>query len=417
MHYKLPPVELVKLVEVKPDPFLLFGPPEDYLVVADRDTYPPIERLREPELKLAGIRLNPQTFTQHALTGIFNVRLRHVETGVERAVTGFPEGARLTNFRWSPAGGCMTCCLITGTGLQLWFIDYATLVATPLTPPDLNASLGGTPYDFFGEDAIIVKRRIPDLGEPPSEPPAGPIVQDTSGEESANRTYTNLLQSPHDEALFRYYGTSQLYYLDLNTKEMSPWAEPGIITGLDDAPGGEYYLITYVEEPFSYRVPYQKFADRIAILNRKGELVRTLAERPISDNLPPAIGAVIEGKRRFQWRSDHPAQVYWTEAQDGGDPRREVATREQLYYLEAPFTGDPIPSLQLPMRYGAIRWCRGDLAISIDWRWKDRRQVIRRWFPDDPTREPEILFDLNWEDRYNSPGSFLSIYLPNDHAV
>ncbi|MEM9835525.1 MAG: prolyl oligopeptidase family serine peptidase [Bacteroidota bacterium] len=417
MHYQLPPDELADLVNLTPDPLLLFGPFEHWLLVADRDSYPSIELLRQPELKLAGLRIDPATFTKHGVTGFRNLRMRHLETGEEKAITGFPEGSRLRNIRWSPKGTYIACCLMTPEGLQLWVADFATLQAKPYTPNDLNNSLGGSPFDFFGDERIIVKRRMADAVLPTEEATPGPIVQDTTGQEGANRTYTNLLKSPHDEALFRYYATCQLYLIELPGEELVPWAAPGIISSITDAPNLEYYLATYVEEPFSYRVPYQKFADRVEVLDRCGERVRLLAERPISDQLPPAIGAVSKGKRRFNWRSDHPAQLYWTEALDGGDPRQEAAYREQLYYLEAPFTGEPVPSIQLPMRYGALYWGRGDLALVIDWRWKDRKQVIRRWYPNEPDRELEVLFDLNWEDKYNDPGSFMTTLLPNQHTV
>lgn len=417
MHYQLPPDELADLVNLTPDPLLLFGPHEHWLLVADRDSFPPIELLRQRELKLAGVRINPDAFTPHAISGFSNPRLRNIETGQERPITGFPDNVQMRNLRWSPKGDRIACCVLTSTGLQLWLIDYATAQAQAITPPDLNNSLGGSPYDFFGNDRIIVKRRLPELGDPPTEPHAGPVVQDTSGQEAANRTYTNLLQSPYDEALFRYYGMVQLYAINLDTLNVLPWAAPGIITGVTDAPNLEYFLVTYIDEPFSYRVPYQKFADRLVIVDAQGSLVRTLAERPVSDNLAPAIGAVVKEARRFTWRSDHPAQLYWVEALDGGDPRVEVENREQLYYLEAPFAGEPVKSIQLPMRFGALSWCRGDLALVIDWRWKDRKQVIRRWYPDQPERGTEVIFDLNWEDKYNDPGSFMSTTLPNDHTI
>lgn len=417
MHYQQPPAELADLVNLTPDPLLVFGPHEHWLLVADRDSYPPIELLRQQELKLAGVRLNPDAFTPHAISGFSNPRFRHIETGEERPIAGLPTEARIRNLRWSPTGDRLACCLLTPVGLQLWLIDYATAQAQAITPPDINNSLGGSPYDFFGNNRIIVKRRPPNLGQRPSEPFAGPVVQDTTGQEAANRTYTNLLQSPYDEELFRYYGTVQLYAIDLDSLSAVPWAEPGIITGVTDSPNLEYFLVTYVEEPFSYRVPYQKFADRLVILDVDGKHLRTVAKRPVSDNLPPAMGAVVKDERRFTWRSDHPAQLYWTVALDGGDPREEVEYREQIYYLEAPFTGEPIESIKLEMRYGALYWCTGDLALVIDWRWKDRKQVIRRWYPDHPERGTEVIFDLNWEDKYNDPGSFMSTTLPNDHTV
>ncbi|PHI20456.1 S9 family peptidase [Lewinellaceae bacterium SD302] len=417
MQYRQPPEELAKLVNVTPDPIILFGPHEHWLAVADRASYPSIDLLRQPELKLAGARINPKTFTPHAISGFTNLRLRHLITGEEKTITGFPENASLRSLQWSPDGSHLGCCVLAEDGLQLYLIDFATLLARPITGTNINNSLGGSPYSFYGPDRILVKLRLADQGPAPEAPFPGPIVQDTTAGEGATRTYTNLLQSRHDEDLFRYYASGQLHCYTISSGTMVPFAEPGIIADLDDAPNGEYFLLTYVEEPFSYQVPYQRFPDRVILVDKKGQLIRTLAERPVLDNLPAAIGSVMTQARRYQWRSDHPAQLYWTEAQDGGDPRNEAEYRDQLFYLEPPFDGEAQPSLKLPLRYGAVYWCRGDLALSIDWRWKDRRQVFRRWFPDEPQREPEVIFDLNWDDKYNDPGSFLTTILPNDHTV
>lgn len=417
MQYQTPPDELADLVNITPDPYLLFGPQPQWLAVADRPSHPSIELLRQPELKLAGARINPASFTPHGSSALKNPRVRHMDTGEERLITGLAVDAGIRSFRWSPAGDRLVFCLVTPQGLQLWVADFEDLVARPLTPPDLNNSLGGSPYDFSGNDQLIVKRRLPEQGPPPSAPALGPLIQDSRGNEAANRTYTNLLQSPHDEALFTYYCSCQLYRIDLTTGASEAWAEPGIITSMEESPNSEYSLITYIEPPFSYRVPYQKFPDRVALLDKNGRLLRTLAKRPTVDNLPAAIGAVIDGRRRFQWRADHPCQLYWVEALDGGDPRVATDYREQLYYLDAPFDGEPQQSIRLPMRYGGIFWGKGDLALSIDWRWKDRKQVIRRWYPEEPSREPVLIFDLNWEDSYNDPGSFMTQVRPDGYSV
>lgn len=425
MQYQQPPVELAKLVNLTPDPLILFGPHEHWLAVADRASYPSIDLLRQPELKLAGVRLNPKAFTPHAISGFTNLRLRHLISGEERPIVGFPENAKLRSLQWSLEGDYLACCVLHESGLQLFLIEFpdpteqstSALTAKAVTDININNSLGGSPYSFYGKDRIIVKLRLPDQGPPPQPPFPAPVVQDTTATAGATRTYTNLLQSKHDEDLFSYYASAQLYSYTISTGELAPFAEPGIIADLDEAPNGEYYLLTYVEPPFSYQVPYQKFADRVVLVDKTGQHIKTLAKRPVLDNLPAAIGAVMTSPRRFQWRSDHPAQLYWTEALDGGDPRNEAEYRDQLYYLEPPFTGPAQQSIKLPLRYGAVYWCRGDLAMSIDWRWKDRRQVFRRWYPNDPSRQPEIIFDLNWDDKYNDPGSFLTTLLPNDHPV
>ena len=418
MTYQTPSPAVAALVNLPPDPLMLFGPDRDLILLADRPSYPSIRELSAPKLKLAGRQINPDTYTPYGHRGYRNPRLRVLSTGEERLFTGLPAGGTLRLFSWSPNGTRIAFCLNTPTGLQLWSCPVATLACTPLGDADINNSLGGVPYDFRTDDVMLVKRRPLDAVRPPDDPAIlGPNVQDTSGQEGSGRTYTNLLQSQHDAAVFRHYAVSQLWLADWTTGEQTTWGQPGIISGMRSSPDHRYYLATTVTEPFSFSVPYEKFADRVEILDADGETVVVLEERPAMEHVPQGFGSVITQRRRFTWRSDHPAQVYWAEAQDGGDVRTEAAVRDRLFYLDAPFTGPPQPSIEVPLRYGAVRWCRGDLALVIDWSWKERRQVTRRWWPDQPERTPEIIFDHNWEDEYADPGSFQVITQRNEHTV
>ena len=417
MTYQRPPEAIAALVNLKPDPLILFGPDRHYILIADRPGHPSIEELREPKIRLAGRQINPANFTPAGSRGLSNPRLHRLRDGHEEPIRGLPADARLRYFNWSPSGKYISFCLHGRDGLQLWVAERATLQASPIGAADLNNSLGGAPYDFLGDDTLLVKRRIPGDSAPDERAPvSGPNVQDTSGRAAANRTYTHLLQNKHDADVFRHYARGQLYLVDLTTGAERPWAKPGIIAGVGDSPDGNYFLITYVREPFSYRVPYEKFADDVWLLDRAGREIRHLAQRPAAEHLPPAFGSVITGPRRFQWRSDRPATLYWTEALDEGDPRKSVRHREQLYRLDAPFTGEPRPSIRLPLRYGGISWSSGELALVVDWSWHDRRQVVRRWWPDQPERSPEVIHDLNFEDQYADPGSFVQTSLPSGHA-
>lgn len=409
MTYQQPPAELADLVELKPDPLMLFGPHQDWILICDRPSFPSIEDLRRPELKLAGARIDPDLFTPHRFRPYTNPRLLNVRTKEERYFSGLPENVGLRYPGWSPKGSKIAFCVFGEKGLQLYVADFDRLEAKPYGQDDLNCCLGGSPYDFRTETELLVRRRPPGHDTAPSAPKPGPSVRESSGKESGNRTYTNLLKTPHDADLFRYYCSSQLYWLDLKTARESSWAQPGIIQSLSASPDDRYFLMVYIEEPFSYRVPYGKFPDRVILLDQQGQLIRTLAERGAADNLPAAFGAVIDGPRRYRWRADKAAQLYWVQALDGGDPRVEVEHRDQLWCLEAPFAGEPQPSLKLPLRFGTLYWGRGDLALVVDWRWQDRRQVTRRWYPDEPDRPAEVLFDQSWEDQYNDPGDFVTV--------
>lgn len=418
MRYQTPSPAIADLLNVTPDPLMLFGPDRDLIILADRPSYPSIEQLREPKLKLAGRFINPDTFTPYGHRGYLKPRLRSIASGEVRPLTGLPKNTYCRYFNWSPNGTRIAFCLVTPTGLQLWSCPVDTLECTPHGKATINNSLGGSPYDFVTDDSFLIRRRISGAHRPSHDNITfGPLVQETSGQEGSNRTYTNLLQTPEDVKLFRYYSRGQVHHFDVATDTEVKWGKPGIVAGIAASPNKEYYLATYVTEPFSFNVPYDKFADRVEVLDAKGNQIRVLEERPAMEHLPPAFGSVLTQRRRFTWRSDAPATVYWVEAQDGGDPRTEADYRDQLFSLDAPFTEEPKPGIKLPLRYGAIRWCTGDLALVVDWSWKERRQVTRRWWPDEPTREPVILFDHNWEDNYNDPGSFVTVTDRTDHTL
>ncbi len=397
---------------------MLFGPDRNLILLADRPSYPSIEELREAKLKLAGRQINPTTYTPYGHRGYRAPRLRNLTTDETRPLLGLPEDATFRSFSWSPNGTRIGFCLNTPTGLQLWSCPVETLECSPLGAADINNSLGGLPYEFVTDDRVIVKRRIAGAKRPPAEPPVyGPNVQDTSGQEGRNRTYTNLLESQHDVNVFRHYAEAQLWMADWATGLQEVWGAPGIISSLSASPDKKYYLTTRVTEPFSFNVPYEKFADEVSVLDAAGKALAVLETRPAQEHVPAPFDAVITERRRFTWRSDHPAQLYWTQAQDGGDPRNEAEYRDQFFYLEPPFTAVPTPSVKMPLRFGALRWGRGDLALLIDWSYKERRQVTRRWWPDEPDRRPEVMFDHNWEDEYADPGNFQVITKRDDHTV
>ena len=59
--YKLPPKEVVDLVDAPPPPQVAVSPTGEAVLLADPEAYPPIALLAEPILRLGGIRIRPAT--------------------------------------------------------------------------------------------------------------------------------------------------------------------------------------------------------------------------------------------------------------------------------------------------------------------------------------------------------------------
>jgi hypothetical protein len=58
--YKLPPNDVVAILDAPPSPVAIESPTRDALLFVEIRPYPSIAMLAEPVLRLAGVRINPQ---------------------------------------------------------------------------------------------------------------------------------------------------------------------------------------------------------------------------------------------------------------------------------------------------------------------------------------------------------------------
>jgi hypothetical protein len=167
-------------------------------------------------------------------------------------------------------------------------------------------------------------------------------------------------------------------------------------------------MIDEQHHPYSYLLPYFFFPQRVTVTNLATGASKQLADLPLEDTIPNIHDAVPAGPRDFDWRSDAPATVAWVEAGDGGDPRKDVAVRDTIFLLDAPFDGQARKMAELPVRFRNVTWGTGKLALVEEERWKDRKRVMLAFQPD--VGGPGVkLFEGSFEDRYHDPGSPLEV--------
>jgi len=233
--------------------------------------------------------------------------------------------------------------------------------------------------------------------------PAGPSIQESEGIQGESRTFQDLLGSVDDEKIFEFYATSELVRWDGQTT--APVGRKGMITDVSPSPDGKWLLVTLTERPFSYVVPYYYFPSRTEIWNIDGTAVRTLLVKPLQENLPRGYDVVNPGPRNYSWRSDRPASLMWVEALDEGNYHAaEMQFHDQLYMLDAPFAGDPVPFIATEKRFQGIMWGNDNLAILIEGLSKSRVRVTYAFNPADPQASMKKLWELNSDDRYSNPG-------------
>jgi dipeptidyl aminopeptidase/acylaminoacyl peptidase len=231
----------------------------------------------------------------------------------------------------------------------------------------------------------------------------GPKVDQNLGRKTPARTYQNLLDNAHDEALFDYYLTSQVVHLTLDgkTRELH---EPALIDWFNPSPDGKWLLVKAVHRPYSYHVPASRFPAKLTVFDLESLHAVEIEDLPLADDVPIAFSSVRKGRRSVSWRADKPATLYLVEALDEGDAAREADFRDAVSTLEAPFDGEPTELWKTELRFGGVTWGDEGLAMGTEWWYADRRYRVHVLDPSKPGSETHVAWDLSWQDRYADPG-------------
>ena len=405
----MPPQIIADLIDAPPTPAASLSPAGHIMLLLGRASLPSIEEVAQEELRLAGIRINPKTNGSSRSSHFNSIKIKSVDGKMEQPVDGLPNHPKIENVSWSPNGLRILFTIKKENGLELWTVDLEKATAKKLSEANVNDSMSGLPYTWFSDSKTIIYKKInPNRGGKPIENirPIGPTIQSNEGNIAPVRTYQDLLKNKHDEALFEYYTASELIKINCETGETQPFATPGIIKGMGTSPDGNYVLVYTIKKPFSYIVPFSRFPFDVDIFDKDGKHITKLAQIPLSENIPKGFGATRMGARSFSWRADVPATIYWVEAQDGGDPKKEAVIRDKMFFQQAPFSDKVQEGIQFELRYGGVTWGDENLAMTSEWEWETRREITSSWNPSSPNSGKKIIFDRSWEDKYNSPGSF-----------
>jgi dipeptidyl aminopeptidase/acylaminoacyl peptidase len=403
-RYMTPPAELARLVDAPLTPLVSASPDGAVLLLMERASLPPLAELAAPELRLAGLRINPRTNGPSRTRNVNGLRLVTVGDGSERAVSGLPASPRIRNVAWSPDGSRIAFTHDTESRVELWMLSVRTASASRVADVALNDATRTAPFSWLGSDAFVALLLPSARGDRPVDPsvPEGPVIQENKGREAPARTYQDLLRNAHDESLFDHYVSSDLARIALDGSVV-PLGHSGAIIDTEPSPDGSFILVQTVHRPYSYLVPYFRFPRRIDVIDRDGKLVRTVAELPLQEDVPLGFGSVPTGIRSIDWRDDRPATLCWVEALDGGNARKEAAERDRVFTLDAPFDGDPVTLITLSLRLSGIVWGDESTALVTESWWSTRKQRVHLVDPSSPGTG-RLIVDRSYEDRYGDPG-------------
>jgi dipeptidyl aminopeptidase/acylaminoacyl peptidase len=402
--YRLPPDEIVKMVDAPPTPIISVSPPRDAMMLIEYLPNPPIELLARPVLRIAGLRISPQLSARQRISQETGITVKQLLKGTEVRVP-LPPGARIGIPRWSHDGKRIAFTLDVEQGVQLWVADPSTGETHALEGFYLNDVLDA-PFEWMRDNTTLLVRAVdPHRGSPPPVPnrPVGPNTEETYGKIARVATYEDLLKSQYDEDLFTWYARTQLMTVDAGNGTSTAIGKAGLYASSDLSPDGKYLLVTRIRKPYSYRVPFEYFTRSVEVWDRSGIVVKTIADLPVSDDVPTQ--GVPTGPRDVQWQPLKPGTLIWTEALDGGDPVRKVSLRDKVMTLSSPFEGEPAELLRTKDRLTGFDWLPGRNEVLVREYNRDRRWRTMSYLSlADPARTRRVIFDLSVNDAYHDPG-------------
>ena len=404
LTYQTPPKALADLVTAPLTPNVSMSDKGDMMLILEQAAAPGIDELAQPEFKLAGLRLNPANNGPSRARYITGLKLKKLTDKDEKAITGLPATPLLSFVQWSPDGTKVAFANSTDSRIDFYIVDVATSAAQKVGSIALNATLG-VPYRWVSDSKSLIVKTIP-AGRGPapelSRVPGGPTTQENvKGTRGQAPTYQDLLKNPSDEKQFAFYTTAQVVRLGLDGTATNI-GQPGIILSADPSPDGQYVMIETVHTPFSYLVPVNRFPLKTEIYAIAGSLVKGLNDGPLQEAVPYSRDGAPSGPRDFNWRADAPASVYYTVAQDKGDPKVKADIRDKVFQIEAPFSAQPKEIYAAQFRFENFDWGNATTALATERWWQNRKTITKTVNPS--TWQTAVLFDRSYEDRYTNPG-------------
>ena len=101
--YKLPPKEVIDILDAPPFPRAGLSPRGDLMFLAEYQAMPRIADLAQPLLRIAGLRITPRTNSRQQMTFYTALSLVSLRDGKTRQVA-LPEGIKMGFPQWSPDG-------------------------------------------------------------------------------------------------------------------------------------------------------------------------------------------------------------------------------------------------------------------------------------------------------------------------
>lgn len=399
--YKLPPKDIADMLLAKPTPNVSVDDKGEWMLFMESASYPSVEELARPELKIAGLRINPANYAPSRQNFINGLSLRQIASGKDLKITGLPNPLFAGSVSWSPDNKKIAFTNTTQSRVDLYMIDVATQKAMKVNKSALNV-IAGT-YQWIDPTTLLYRATLKPADAAPPKPtmPKGPTTQENYGKASPRPTFQDLIKSPYDEQLYEFYATSQLMK-NTNGVETKIGA-PAIYSVINVSPDKKYMILRTLRKPFSYTVPAFGFPSNVFISDMNGKQVKFLAELPSAETAPSGNDNIQMVARAFDWRDDEPATAIWSMPLDSGMIKKNIDYHDAVYSLAAPFNTEPKQLFKTKMRFRNITWGNKNVALVTEGLTGKQKTQTSLYNPS--TGEITMIMERNTTDAYTNPGT------------
>ncbi|QKJ30042.1 prolyl oligopeptidase family serine peptidase [Mucilaginibacter mali] len=402
VSYQMPPKAMADLLLAKPTPSVSIDSKAEWMLLSERNTYPSVEELARPELRIAGMRINPANFSLSRQSFVNNFTLQNIKTGKTFPITGLPSPLLAGTFSRSPDEHKIAFTQVNAKTVDLYVIDIATKKAMKVNKHPLNVVLNSG-IVWADNNTLLYRVISKPASMAPQAPaaPKGPTVQQSLGKASPSATYEDLIKNPYDEQLFAFYGTSQLVKNKGGVE--TPIGKPAIYSSVQLSPDKQFMLVRTINKPFSYLVTAGGFPSTVYITDMTGKVYKQLAQLPSSEATPSGYDNTQNIPRSFDWRDDEPATITWAHPLDSGLIKKKVDYHDVVYELNSPFKGEPKELFKTEYRFRGITWGNDKLALVNQG--MRSKQINRVSTFNTSTGKLETLYERSQTDAYNNPGT------------
>jgi hypothetical protein len=102
LSYQRPPEEIAKLLEAPLTPFVSFSPDKQWMLLLERSDFPTIEQLSRPELRIGGLRINPENFGPSRSNYTIGIKAKRLSDNQELEIKNLPTPLTASSITFSP---------------------------------------------------------------------------------------------------------------------------------------------------------------------------------------------------------------------------------------------------------------------------------------------------------------------------